>query len=130
MTDRELPKEQVCPRCGSPTCNDPDSKACSDNWIVSAKRRIAELEQRYEKLRIDRDHWEADHTHVAGLLEQAERRAEELEERIRTAWCEFPKEGTSPESRIARALAVPVPRIDVGGCVAEMRAKLRGDGFR
>ena len=30
-----------CPRCGARDCNDPDSKACSDNCITRLQRELA-----------------------------------------------------------------------------------------
>lgn len=43
---------------------------------------LQQAEARYEKMKKERDGWEADHTHVAGLLQQAERGRED-EERYR-----------------------------------------------
>ena len=35
-------KDACCPRCGSPDCNDPDSKGCSDNCIGRYQRKLAD----------------------------------------------------------------------------------------
>ena len=45
--------ERFCPRCGEPDCNDPDSKSCSDNCIMTHQAKIVEQQAEIERLRTE-----------------------------------------------------------------------------
>lgn len=60
----------------------------------------------YERMRVERDHWEADHTHVAGLLQTAESQRDALVRLMREPDEEMLAEGYCPQGETGQSWGV------------------------